>query len=250
MTTTPTVGRVSSWWGKRKAKIPGMTTFHRGVDIAVPVGTDVVAPLAGVVAAAKYNLIRGHYVVVDHGGGWSTSSQHLSRRLVKAGDRVAEGQRIGLSGRTGNVTGPHNHTEVRWQGTPVDPAPWYAARGMQLGAACAATTTTPTVAQRPTERPEEDDVFELILKMYREELGREADVGGVATWLDVAAAHGAVAMVEAFRQSKAERATVLRAYRVILDRAPSERDYAERAGKQTVAELWASLKAAKAAGQR
>jgi hypothetical protein len=103
---------------------------------------------------------------------------------------------------------------------------------------------TEPAAAAPARVPEEDDdMFQLIEKLYREELGREPDPSGIATWLDVARAQGAVAMVEAFRKSKAERATVLRAFRVLLNRTPSERDIAERAGKQTVAEVWASIKA-------
>lgn len=97
---------------------------------------------------------------------------------------------------------------------------------------------------------EDDDMFELICKIYREEVGREADTSGIATWLDVARAKGAVAMLEALRAEKAERATVLRGYQVVLGRTPSERDYAERVGKQSIGELWESLRVAKAAGQR
>lgn len=158
MTVSPTIGPVSSGWGKRKAKIPGMTTFHKGVDIGVPTGTPVVAPQAGVVAVSRYSLVRGHYVVVDHGGGWATLHQHLSKRLVTVGQRVAEGERLGLSGRTGNVTGPHLHTEVQDHGTPIDPDPWYLARGAILGSASRAASHP---AQANTSR--EDDDMERIL---------------------------------------------------------------------------------------
>lgn len=67
MTTSPSVGRISSHWGKRKSLVPGMSTFHKGTDIVVPVGSSVVAPLPGIVIESKYNVARGHYIIVDHG---------------------------------------------------------------------------------------------------------------------------------------------------------------------------------------
>lgn len=135
MTTSPTVGRIPTggWFGKREAPAPGASTYHRGVDIAAPTGTPVVAPEAGTVILINRNSVRGLYVVVDH-GRYRTLHQHLDSTPVYQGQRVAEGQLIGRSGRTGTATGPHLHTEVHDGTTPIDPVPWYAARGVTLGA--------------------------------------------------------------------------------------------------------------------
>jgi hypothetical protein len=243
MTRTPTIGPVRSGWGKRKALIPGMSTFHRGVDIAAPTGTPVVASQAGVVTKAAYNVIRGHYVVVDHGTGFQTLSQHLSKRLAAAGQHVVEGERIGLVGRTGNVTGAHNHTEVHDNGTPIDPTPWYAARGVTLGVA--GVTAPPAPIPVPISAPtlsdpeEDDDMYELITRMYRELMGREPDLEGAAGWLDFGRQHGAAAMVTALRASKPERGTVVAAFAAHgIGHAPTPADLASFLALPTVAEVW------------
>ena len=64
---------------------------------------------------------EGNLVVIDHGDQFSTLYMHLSRIDVKLGERVKKGQRLGLSGATGRVTGPHLHLAARWQGEYVDP---------------------------------------------------------------------------------------------------------------------------------
>lgn len=133
MTTTPTVGRVpepGGWYGPRKAPTTGASTYHRGVDIAAPVGTAVVAPEAGTVTLINRNSVRGLYVIVQHDARYRTLHQHLDSTPCYQGQRVAEAQSIGRVGQTGVATGPHLHTEVHDHGTPIDPRPWYAARGV------------------------------------------------------------------------------------------------------------------------
>ena len=104
--------------------------FHTGVDIGVPTGTPIGAAADGVVALAGTNVVGGRavgygtYVVIAHGGGLYTLYGHLSRLDVVAGERVSAGERIGLSGSTGNSTGPHLHFEVRQGYQPVDPLPY------------------------------------------------------------------------------------------------------------------------------
>jgi murein DD-endopeptidase MepM/ murein hydrolase activator NlpD len=73
-----------------------------------------------VVIIAQPMFYEGNLVVVDHGQQFSTLYMHLSKIEVKAGDHVHKGQRLGLSGATGRVTGPHLHLGVRWQGMYVD----------------------------------------------------------------------------------------------------------------------------------
>ncbi|WP_193615671.1 M23/M56 family metallopeptidase [Massilia sp. YMA4] len=98
---------------------------HRGMDFAARRGSAVLAPAAGVVTVATDRYAGGtrygKVIVVDHGDGLQTLYAHLDALAVQAGDRVAAGQRIALSGATGKVTGPHLHFEVLRDGGQVDP---------------------------------------------------------------------------------------------------------------------------------
>ncbi|MFF4060563.1 M23 family metallopeptidase [Streptomyces sp. NPDC001668] len=101
---------------------------HTGVDYRTPRHTPVLASAAGtVVKSVDLTYSYGRYVIVAHGGGLFTLYAHLDRRLVATGTKVAAGQRIGLSGSTGNSSGPHLHFEVRkgrnGSGATVDPLP-------------------------------------------------------------------------------------------------------------------------------
>jgi hypothetical protein len=95
---------------------------HTGVDYAAPKGTPVLAAADGTVALARELFFSGNSVLIDHGDGLVTMYFHLSTMLVRAGERVERGQRIGLVGSTGRATGPHLHFGVRWHGARVDPA--------------------------------------------------------------------------------------------------------------------------------
>lgn len=128
---SPATGSVTSNYGPRRALIPGMSTYHRGVDIARG-STKIVSPTDGIVVASAYAVGRGNYVQIDHGDGVRTLHQHLAARHVAKGVRVTAGQSIGIMGRTGLVTGVHLHTEVTVNGAIVNPSTWYAARGVRL----------------------------------------------------------------------------------------------------------------------
>ena len=94
---------------------------HRGIDIAVPVGTPVKTTISGrVVYAGWNNQGYGNLVIVEN-GPWRTYYAHLSEIPVQVGQWVEAGEVIGLSGNTGNSTGPHLHYEVRQQGVPIHP---------------------------------------------------------------------------------------------------------------------------------
>lgn len=103
---------------------------HTGQDFAVPTGTPVQAAGSGVVTFAGWAGSYGNLVEVLHDGGIATWYAHLSRLETHRGAQVHTGQLIGLSGATGNATGPHLHLEVRRHvstsssGTPIDPLPW------------------------------------------------------------------------------------------------------------------------------
>lgn len=118
----PAEGAMTSPYGLR-VRSGDRLQVHRGVDIAMPEGTPVNAMAAGRVHIAGWRGSYGLLVVIDHGGSTRTVYAHLSEVRVAEGERVRAGQLIGLSGMTGNATGPHLHFEViRW-GRPEDPVP-------------------------------------------------------------------------------------------------------------------------------
>jgi hypothetical protein len=109
-------------FGTRRTFNGTLASIHKGMDFRAPVGTVVRAGNSGVVVLAQPLYFEGNCVVVDHGFGLFTISMHLSRIDVHTGQHVASGDRLGLSGATGRVTGPHLHWAVRWQGAYLDPA--------------------------------------------------------------------------------------------------------------------------------
>ncbi|OHA21807.1 MAG: hypothetical protein A2849_02650 [Candidatus Taylorbacteria bacterium RIFCSPHIGHO2_01_FULL_51_15] len=98
---------------------------HKGVDFRAESGTDVTAINAGVVRLAREFVVYGKTVVIDHGGGVSSLSLHLSKILVRERERVAQGQTIGLSGESGYALGPHLHLSVRVGGISIDPMKFF-----------------------------------------------------------------------------------------------------------------------------
>lgn len=114
-------GRLSSGFGARSAPTKGASTYHQGVDWAVPIGTTVTASNAGTVAYAGWASGYGYAVYINHADGRQTRYGHLSKVLVKVGQSVSQGERIALSGNTGRSTGPHLHFEIRINGTAVNP---------------------------------------------------------------------------------------------------------------------------------
>ncbi len=105
----------------RKHPITGRVAPHNGTDFSLPIGTKVVAPGDGVVTLVTDHQFAGKYIVIDHGGKYRTRYLHLSKALVRKGQRVTRGQVIALSGNTGRSTGPHLHYEFHVNGKPVDP---------------------------------------------------------------------------------------------------------------------------------
>lgn len=98
---------------------------HKGLDIAGPYGTAVVAAESGTVIEANnydsWGMSWGYYVLIYHNGTYTTRYAHLSSVAVSKGQTVSAGQIVGYEGATGNVTGPHLHFEVYQNGTRVDP---------------------------------------------------------------------------------------------------------------------------------
>jgi murein DD-endopeptidase MepM/ murein hydrolase activator NlpD len=95
---------------------------HFGVDMAAPTGTPIHAPADGVVTISDDYYLDGGFTLIDHGQGVSTCYLHQSKRLVRAGARVARGQLIGQIGQTGRATGPHLHWAMNWFQVKLDPS--------------------------------------------------------------------------------------------------------------------------------
>ena len=93
---------------------------HPGIDFAAEEGAEIYAVAGGIVTAADYDVEKGNYVVLDHGGGLETEYQHMKSLLVSAGQSVVQCQVLGYVGSTGNSTGPHLHFEARQDGAPAD----------------------------------------------------------------------------------------------------------------------------------
>jgi murein DD-endopeptidase MepM/ murein hydrolase activator NlpD len=109
-------------FGTRRTFNGKLDSIHKGMDFRARKGTVVRAGNNGIVVLARPLYFEGNCVIIDHGMGLYTLSMHFSRIDVHEGERVLKGQRLGLSGATGRVTGPHLHWAVRWQGAYLDPA--------------------------------------------------------------------------------------------------------------------------------
>ncbi len=125
LASTPSVwparGWVTSDFGQRLDPFTADRVMHAGLDIAAPHGKEVVSPSSGTVVFAGLEGGYGNVIVLDHGYGIKTRYAHLSKILVKAGDRIKRGSMIGAVGNTGRSSGPHLHYEVRVNGVPQNP---------------------------------------------------------------------------------------------------------------------------------
>ncbi|AUI88766.1 peptidase M23 [Vibrio azureus] len=113
--------RISSGFNPRRLHpVTGRVAPHNGTDFATPTGTAVSATGDGTVIIARSHPYAGNYVVIEHNNKYKTRYLHLSKILVKKGQKVSRGQRLGLSGRSGRVTGPHLHYELLEYGRAVN----------------------------------------------------------------------------------------------------------------------------------
>lgn len=109
--------------------------YHTGVDFVAASGTSVKAVAAGTVVSAGWGGSYGNEVVVQHTDGTYSQYAHLSSLSVSSGQSVTGGQQIGLSGSTGNSTGPHLHFEIRTgssYGSDIDPLAYLRQHGVSL----------------------------------------------------------------------------------------------------------------------
>lgn len=113
--------RISSYFGPRSSPTAGASTYHKGIDIPCPTGSDVVASAAGTVVVSQYSSSAGYYIMIDHGNGVSTVYMHNSQLVVSVGESVEQGQVIAKAGSTGYSTGSHCHFGVMINGSYVNP---------------------------------------------------------------------------------------------------------------------------------
>jgi murein DD-endopeptidase MepM/ murein hydrolase activator NlpD len=117
----PLASDITSAFGNQRLFNGQLQSYHRGTDLRAKAGTPVYASNFGIVRLAKNLFYSGNIVIVDHGKGIFTNYAHLSKIQVAAGQPVARGDQIGLSGATGRVSGPHLHWGVKINGAYVDP---------------------------------------------------------------------------------------------------------------------------------
>ena len=118
---------ITSYYGWRTNPISGVRSFHDGVDVSMPVGTELYSPVSGKIRLAKSDSYGGKYIQVLASDGKGHWCLHLSEFKVKVGDLVQQGQLIGISGNTGQSTGPHTHFGLQsnaavWD-SHIDPLP-------------------------------------------------------------------------------------------------------------------------------
>jgi len=150
----PVRGPINSGFGTRRSS--GATgDVHTGVDIDARAGTPVRAPARGIVAFAGWQNGYGRTIILEHGLGVQSLYAHLSKFVVKRGQRVEQDATIGLTGNSGHSSGPHLHYEVRVNERPVNPlgpgstgvVAVPSERVSQVAAAKAAGVTETTVAR-------------------------------------------------------------------------------------------------------
>jgi len=119
----PAQGPISGVYGSQRILNGEPRQPHYGVDIAGPVGTPVMAPADGVVTLAHPDMyFSGATLIIDHGHGLSSSFLHREKIEVAVGQRVKQGERVALMGKSGRVTGPHLDWRMNWHDERIDPA--------------------------------------------------------------------------------------------------------------------------------
>jgi len=117
----PVDGKVSSKYGIRKHPVHGDIRFHHGIDISASAGSEIYPLKDGKVIFSGRMSGYGNIVIIDHGCGMVSKYAHNEMNLVKEGDEVASDTVIAKVGSTGNVTGPHLHFELVYNGRSIDP---------------------------------------------------------------------------------------------------------------------------------
>jgi len=111
-----------SGYGMRVHPMYKVRKMHKGIDFSARTGTPIYASGDGVVKRVQSSRSGfGNNIILNHGYGYESLYAHMSKMLVKSGQKVKKGQKIGLVGSTGRSTGPHLHYEVHYKGQPINP---------------------------------------------------------------------------------------------------------------------------------
>ena len=164
---TPMYEVITSKFGYRgDIGLAGASKFHKGIDIGIPNGTDIIASADGVVEVSDYGNSTGYYIKINHGNGFKTIYMHNSELLVEVGQEVKQGDVIALSGNSGNSTGPHLHFGIEVNGEYVDPLDYVSQENRRPIA------TIPNISANVEEwRPYIEDAFsELGYTMTQEKV--------------------------------------------------------------------------------
>jgi murein DD-endopeptidase MepM/ murein hydrolase activator NlpD len=121
----PVGGSITSAFGNRIHPIYKVSLFHSGIDFSASEGTRVQSTGDGVVAYSGYDKGYGQKITINHGFGYKTIYAHLSKSLVRQGQKIKRGEIIALSGNTGISTGPHLHYEVQKDNVKVNPTAYF-----------------------------------------------------------------------------------------------------------------------------
>ncbi|MEI7933824.1 MAG: M23 family metallopeptidase [Chlorobiaceae bacterium] len=121
----PIIGAITSTFGSRIHPVYNVSLFHSGIDISASEGTRVQTTGDGIVAYSGYDKGYGQIITINHGYGYKTIYAHLSKSLVRQGQKVTRGDIIALSGNTGISTGPHLHYEVLKDNVKVNPTAYF-----------------------------------------------------------------------------------------------------------------------------
>lgn len=113
--------RFTSYFGLRNHPFDKETKLHRGIDIAGPINSKIIAPSDGIIIFAGVKNGYGNYIKIDHGYNITTEYGHLKTFLVNKGDNVKRGDVIAIQGNTGRSTGDHLHYEVKIDNKPLNP---------------------------------------------------------------------------------------------------------------------------------
>ncbi|BBP46385.1 peptidase [Thiosulfatimonas sediminis] len=118
---------LTSFYGERKNPVTGVRRMHSGIDYRAERGEDVIATADGIVSFSAFSQETGYgnLVAITHADGFKTRYGHLDKRVVKVGDYVYKGDKIGEVGNTGRSSGAHLHYEVLFLSHRLDPKPFH-----------------------------------------------------------------------------------------------------------------------------
>lgn len=128
----PVEGTITSLFGIRINPVTQAQEFHNGLDIAVPEGTPVLAVRCAKVYHVGYTALNGIYMRLRCDDGYQIVYAHLSEAIVSVNERVSQGDKVALSGNTGQSTGPHLHYGLSRRGQRLDPL--YRVYGLPMSA--------------------------------------------------------------------------------------------------------------------